>query len=232
VKQWLTIYIDLAASNTIDGGVFVVSGRTAAYRSSVVCAPDFIENFTNETWFFGIGPLHADDDNCMTRWLVNKGWKIKFQHSADALMHTSLGVDGFRKYQCQCLRWVRTTWRSNSTSLFRDGKVWSTQPWCVYAVYFSSFFNFALFTDAALVVLGYLSFKEMGIRNAVGMTLLVGWILGSKLVKILPHFSRNPGDVLYFPVYVLFGYYHSFIKLWALFTVHSLSWGSRPNVVA
>ena len=58
-------------------------------------------------------------------------------------------------------------------------------------------------------------------------TLLITWILGSKLVKPWPHFRRHPRDWRYLPGYIAFGYLHSLLKLWALLTVWDGSWGSR-----
>lgn len=76
---------EIAASNHIDGGVFCVSGRTSAHRTAILQDPDFIDGFLNEYTFFGlVGPLNADDDNFVTRWMVNHGWKIRIQYSDGA----------------------------------------------------------------------------------------------------------------------------------------------------
>jgi hypothetical protein len=140
---------EIRATNGINNGVFVVSGRTSAHRSEILKDPEFITGFTNERFFFGLfGPLNADDDNFITRWDVRHGWKVKIQYCPDAMIETTLGT--YPKFLSQCLRWVRTTWRSNSATLFTDRTVWYTQPWCVYAVYWTSFVNFALFYDGAL----------------------------------------------------------------------------------
>ena len=134
-------------------------------------------------------------------------------------MHTTLGEDGFQRYICQTLRWARTTWRSNSTSFFRERVVWRSQPWYVYGVYFWSFVNFALIMDLTLMGLGKRLFGAKGLR------ILGLWILQSKSIKLVPHFIRNPGDIAYFPIYVAFAYFHSILKLWALLTIHNSDWG-------
>jgi len=41
---------------------------------------------------------------------------------------------------------------------------------------------------------------------------------------------RNSWDVLLVPFYIGFGYYHSWIKLKAMFTWWDTSWGSREEV--
>lgn len=223
---------DCAATSHIDGGVFVISGRTSAHRTEILRAPEFIYGFLHEYCFFGlVGPLHVDDDNFITRWMVKHGWKIAFQHAPGACMETTLGE--YPKFLVQCLRWVRTTWRSNCTSLFIDRTVWRTQPWCVYAVYFSSFLNFALFYDCALFSTVWLATNQTGekfIETRTAMILLGLWIFCSKIVKPFPLFWRNPRDLTYLPGYLLFGYYHSLIKLYALCTFYVTAWGSRPGV--
>jgi hypothetical protein len=215
---------ELTATNAIDGGVFVVSGRTSVLRTEILQDPAFLEGFINEMFCFGkLGPLNADDDNFITRWLVSHGWKIKFQNTKDATIETTLGESP--KLFSQIRRWARTTWRSNSASLFIDGTVWSVQPWCVYAVYITSFVNFALFYDAALLYSLY-NTTSFG-HNSTAMYILCAWIFASKMVKLIPHFIRCPFDILMIPAYILFAYAHSFIKLYALFTFWKITWGGR-----
>jgi hypothetical protein len=214
---------ELAATNAIDGSVFVLSGRTSAHRTAILQDPEFLQGFANEMFFFGkFGPIAADDDNFITRWEVKKGWDIKFQYCADATIETDLGEP--HKFVSQCMRWVRTTWRSNSCSLFTDRTVWRRQPWGVYAIYISSFFNFALFFDGALM---YTLSKTTFGQSKNALCLMAAWIVLSKMIKLIPHFRRNPADLLLIPVYLAFAYLHSLMKLWALFTFWNIQWSGR-----
>ncbi|KAI1494541.1 nucleotide-diphospho-sugar transferase [Biscogniauxia mediterranea] len=213
---------EIRATNALDGGVFVVSGRTSLWRTSILQDPAFLDGFTHEMFLNGtMGPLNADDDNFLTRWIVKHGWDIKIQSSEDAVIETTLGE--YPRFLSQCLRWARTTWRSNSCSLFTDGTVWERQPWCVYAVYLSSFVNFALFYDAALLYTLY-HHTTFGHHSLAYMAAFILW---TKTVKLLPHFWRCPGDVLFFPGYLLFAYYHSLLKLYALATFYETAWSGR-----
>ncbi|KAI9373595.1 glycosyltransferase like family 2-domain-containing protein [Aspergillus egyptiacus] len=215
---------EIRATNALDGGVFVVSGRTSAHRSSILTDPNFLHAFTNERFFFGkFGPLNADDDNFITRWNVTNGHKIKIQYSPDARIETTLGT--YPKFLSQCLRWVRTTWRSNSAALFTDRTVWYRQPWCVYAVYVSSFVNFALFYDAALIYT--LLRSDLARDTPYALTYLVLWIFVSKMVKLTPYFLREPQDLLMLPGYFVFAYFHSLVKLYAGLTFWNTNWGGR-----
>ena len=219
---------EVAASSTIDGGVFVISGRTSAHRTSILKEQAFTDGFVNEMLSFGpfgsVGPLNADDDNFITRWMVQSGWKISFQYSEEACIETTLGQ--FHKFIFQCNRWARTTWRSNYRSL-RSMQTWRLQPWCIYAVYLTSFSNFALVWDPALI--GTLCMvKDPPLGKKCAITSLCLWIFYSKLIKTWLHFRRYPRDLVYLPGYILFAYVHSAIKFWALLTCWDIQWGSRP----
>ena len=219
---------DIAATTSIDGGVFCLSGRTSAIRTSILKEEEFIEGFGNEMIFNRWGPLNVDDDNFITRYLVRNGWDIKFQMQEQATMETTVGV--YPTFLLQCLRWARSTWRSNSASLFTDRTVWYRQPWSVYGIYLTSFVNFALFYDATLIFsLRRTSFAE---KNDLSTLFLVFWIFMSKTIKLIPHFARCPRDVVYFPGYIAFAYFHSFLKLYAGLTFYVTTWGSRPPDIA
>lgn len=111
---------DIAACNYIDGGLPCLSGRTVAYRTKILQNDGFQHDFMNETW--GTCILNADDDNFLTRWMVNHGWKIWIQFSKECEVQTTL--EDNPKFLKQCLRWVRSNWRSNIKSLFVERTVW------------------------------------------------------------------------------------------------------------
>jgi cellulose synthase/poly-beta-1,6-N-acetylglucosamine synthase-like glycosyltransferase len=219
---------EIRATNTIDGGVFVVSGRTCAIRTEILGHPEFVPGFVNERFFLGLfGPLNADDDNYNTRFAVRHGWKIKIQYTEDAVMETDLGVEKplVTKFLAQCRRWSRTTWRSNLCSLITDRSVWASQPYCVYAVYLTSLTNFAAIVDPLLVYLLTQSAVYHNIRYTLPALLV--WILFTKTVKVFDYFRRHPRDIPLFPAHLLFAYFHSLIKLWALLTFWDLTWSGR-----
>ncbi|EFX02320.1 capsule polysaccharide synthase [Grosmannia clavigera kw1407] len=203
---------EIRSTNAVDGGVFVVSGRTCLVRSEVVVGTDFVEKYTNDYCFFGlIGPLGADDDNFLTRWCVAHGWKIRIQYCPETLVTTTLGSSF--KFAGGLRRWVRTTWRSNAISLVHV-HVWRAQPWCVYAVYLTSFTNFALFYDIALIyALARSGFVDGHSCGAFAFVPVVFWMVLFKMVKPFAYFWRHPEDVILIPAYFLFTWAHSFIKL-------------------
>ncbi|GAB1309839.1 Capsule polysaccharide synthase Cps1 [Madurella fahalii] len=218
---------EIRATNALDGGVFVVSGRTCAIRTEILQHPDFLPGYAHEKFLFGLlGPIGPDDDNYNTRFVVRHGWKIKIQYTDEAEMETVLGVEGMvhQKFLGQCRRWARTTWRSNLCSLITDRSVWAYQPYCVYAVYLTSLTNFAIVVDPLLIYLftnsrAYVSFWSLG--------WLASWILFTKITKVFAYFWRHPQDLWLFPAYLLFAYFHSFIKFWALLTFWNCEWSGR-----
>ena len=176
---------------------------------------EFFREFLNERFVLQeVGHLNTDEDNFITRWYVSHGWKIKIQDCPDAVVEISL--DAYPKFLPECLRWSRTFWRGNLASLLGDRPVWYRQPWCLYAVHISSFFNFALFYDAALLYTFYRTTLCVDLPGT--MTFLHVLIYGAKLVKIDSHFIRHPENLIYIIAYIAFSWIHSVIKLYALLT--------------
>lgn len=219
---------ECTASYNLDGGVFVISGRTALVLTSIIHGPDYRHDFLNETWFFGsVGPLKVDDDNFTTRHMVNRGFRTVFHAAPQATIETTLGTisaGGVTKFRGQLIRWVRTTWRSNSTSLFADRISYRKHPWTTYAMFFSSFVNFALFYDGALF------FTLHGAGLWQHWRVLSAFVLGSKLIKPMAHLRKEPRDVFFLPFGLLFGYVHSGFKLWAMLTAGNIGWTGRQGI--
>ena len=114
---------DCAACNYVDGGLPCLSGRTVAYRSEIIKDPGFIKGFTYESWgLIKQPPLNTDDDNFITRWLCSHGHRVAFQYHRNAEVLTTLENDS--KFLKQCVRWSRSNWRSNVTSMFVERYVW------------------------------------------------------------------------------------------------------------
>ncbi|KAI4222746.1 MAG: hypothetical protein L6R36_005925 [Xanthoria steineri] len=218
---------DCASCMFIDGGLPCLSGRTVAYRTSILRDESFTYQFTHEEWL-GQYQLNADDDNFITRWLISHGKKISYQHHKQAEVLTTL--EDNPKFLKQCLRWSRSNWRSNITSMFCDGHIWRCQPWSAYAVYLTTVSHWAVLWDFLLI---YLYFDMAGSwpreSQELGLVVLVGWIFLSKFLKLLGHYIRHPIDFLLLPVSILFGYFHGLIKGYAMLSLNVTAWGSREG---
>lgn len=112
---------DCAACMYMDGGLPCLSGRTVAYRTNIIRDEAFIYGFAHEEWL-GRYQLNADDDNFITRWLVSHKKQIWYQYHKEAEVQTTL--ENNRKFLKQCLRWSRSNWRSNITSMFYERHIW------------------------------------------------------------------------------------------------------------
>lgn len=51
----------------------------------------------------------------------------------------------------------------------------------------------------------------------------------TKVVKLVGLFRKNPSDIVYLPVSILFGYFHGLIKLYALFTLKHVSYTTNSS---
>ena len=221
---------DCAACSYMDGGLPCLSGRTVAYRTKILSDTAFTDGFTHEEWNSEY-QLNADDDNFITRWLVSHGHRIAFQYHREAEVETTL--EDNPKFLKQCLRWSRSNWRSNITSMFIERHIWRLargahtmsepgkltknrqQPWSTYAVHLTTLTHWALLWDVGLL---YYCPKESWVFWPV-----VALIATSKWIKFVGHFLRHPVDVLLLPVLVVFGYLHGLIKLYAACTLHVVS---------
>ena len=55
------------------------------------------------------------------------------------------------------------------------------------------------------------------------MSIFASWMVLSKFIKLLGHYIRYPIDFLFLPFSILFGYFHGFIKLYAMLTLNVVS---------
>ncbi|CAG8955685.1 hypothetical protein HYFRA_00010948 [Hymenoscyphus fraxineus] len=217
---------EISATHGIDGGTSCMSGRTCAFRSEILQSPLFLEGFKTERW--GKFQLNADDDNFVTRWLVSNQWKTWIQYNKECEIETTL--ENNIKFLYQCSRWARSNWRSNYTSLVTEKHVWKQQKWSTYALHIATFTSLSFAFDPLII---FLAFKATANwtpeQQYYAILAQLVWMAISKVVKLVGLFVRQPFDLIYLPVSVIFGYFHGLIKLYALFTLRQTSWGSRAD---
>ncbi|KAI9773379.1 MAG: hypothetical protein M1840_007594 [Geoglossum simile] len=218
---------EISATTHLDGGVSCLSGRTAAYRTHILQDPEFTYGFTHEYWL-GKYQLNTDDDNFITRYMVSHGWKTYVQYCHEAELQTTL--ESNPRYLKQCLRWSRSNWRSNLTSMFYERHIWRQQPWCAYALHLATLSPPAAIGDGLLVfllIMATQNWDAQSQRHALIVLLL--WMFTSKFVKLLGHFIRYPQDVILLPFSIIFGYLHGLIKVYAFFSLNVTTWGTRDG---
>lgn len=85
--------------------------------------------------------------------------------------------------------------------------------------------QWALICDCMLVYLYSQGSTEWDSNlRLLGFSLLMGWMLMSKFIKLMGHYIRYPGDLLLLPVSISFGYFHSLIiKVYAMLSLNVVS---------
>lgn len=225
--------IEVAASTHIDGGVCCLSGRTAAYRTLILKDPAFQYGFTNDLWLKKY-PLNSGDDKYLTRWMVSHGWNTFVQVAPEAELSSTFKDNwNFLK---QVLRWTRNTWRSDFRSLFTERHIWRRHPYVAFTMLDKMFNPFTLLSGPLLVAV----FSSQQARNAgetntplPGWNIAISyitWLLLTRAIKLLPHFFKRPRDIIWVPAWLVFNYYFAVMKLYALFTLHEVGWGTRAGV--
>lgn len=210
-------------TNAVDGSISTLSGRSAAYRTHILATDEFEYKFTHDTWLGR--PLNSDDDKFLTRYLYSHGWKIALQTSV--VLETSLETNW--TYLNQCLRWARAHWRGNFTVMTNE-TYWRSlkYAWGTYVIYFGQFQTPSLLVDGCLV---YLLCKALADSSPAFRSWCLGlfaaWLLFTKVVKLISHFTRHPSDLVFLPCMILFSYFHGFLNMYAVCTMTQTKWGSQ-----
>ena len=213
------------STNAIDGSISTLSGRTAAYRTEILKNDDFFHYFTHDSWRGR--PLNSDDDKCLTRYVYKNGWRIAIQSDPNAIIETTLEEDS--KYISQCLRWARAHWRGNLI-VMENESYWRSWKYCwgLYVIYWGQFQTPALLVDGSLFALLYLALIESRPEHRIlAFSLLGSWIFFTKIMKLIPHFIRHPGDLKFIPISIAFSYLHGMINVYAAYTLTHTHWGSQ-----
>ncbi|BGP17214.1 hypothetical protein JCM10213v2_005230 [Rhodosporidiobolus nylandii] len=232
----------------LDGGVPCLSGRTAAYRTMILKDPAFLWGFTNDFWR-GRYHLNSGDDKFLTRWLVSHGWRTYIQVCAGAELKSTMKADW--TFLKQVLRWTRNTWRSDLRRIFMERHVWRRHPYIAYTM-IDKFLNpITLLAGPALVI--YLCARSAkgealpAFLDPTGSStsssgevyvlptwnILVSWFIWltvTRTLKLATHLVKRPQDIIYVPVWAVFGYCFSIVKIYALLTLHEVGWGTRAGV--
>jgi cellulose synthase/poly-beta-1,6-N-acetylglucosamine synthase-like glycosyltransferase len=217
--------IEIAASCHIDNGICCLSGRTAAYRTCILKDPAFMHGFTNDFWL-GKYPLNSGDDKFLTRWMVSHGWKMWAQVCNEAELLSTF-KDNWR-FLKQVLRWTRNTWRSDFRSLFTERFIWTRHPYTAFSMIDKFFSPFTLLSGP--VTITYACVKGYPLPIWVIVISYLVWLMITRALKLIPHWLQRPQDIIHIPAWILFSYYFVIMKIYALFTLHVVAWGTRAGV--
>lgn len=218
VADWLVDlrYLDYVPAMGAAGAVPCLSGRTAAYRRSVVMP--VLEHLENE-FFLGRRCI-AGDDGRLTWLVLASGYKTVHQSSARAL---SMFPDTMKPFVKQRLRWSRNSYRCYLTAL---AKGWL---WRVPFVTQITVLQILLTPITMGVTIGYLLFSRLS-WEWIPIVLAVLWMLTSRGVRGISHLRRHPSRLLMLPVVAAIVILVALpIKFYAFLTMNKQGWLTRSK---
>ena len=196
------------------GGVSCLSGRTVAYRRSVLL--EVLPDLTNET-FFG-RPCISGDDGRLTWLVLNKGYQTTYQQNAVAW---TMMPDTARGFFMQRIRWSRNAWRCYLRAI---GRGW--------------LFHQPLITRVS-VLQGLLAPFSLSIGFVfVGLTLARGdllatavwlvWITTGRGIRAVDHLRQTPRDFVLLPfMTALILFAMTVVRFYTVFTMNRQAWITR-----
>jgi hyaluronan synthase len=216
IADWMVNlrYYDYVPAMGRKGGVICVSGRTAAYRRSVILP--VLDNLENE--FFLGRRCVAGDDGRLTWLVLASGYRTVHQRSARAM---SMFPDTLRAFCKQRVRWGRNSYRTYLTAL------WKGWLWRVPFVSKVMVLQILLTPLTMGLALTYLIYYRISV-NTHGLILGAVWLLSGRAIRSYSHLRRHPQELLLLPLYALVVVFISLpIKAYALVTMNKQGWLTR-----
>jgi cellulose synthase/poly-beta-1,6-N-acetylglucosamine synthase-like glycosyltransferase len=218
IADWLVNlrYYDYVPAMSRKGGVICLSGRTAAYRRSVILP--VVKNLEDE-FFLGRRCI-AGDDGRMTWLTIASGYKTVHQSNARAL---SMFPDSLRAFMRQRIRWSRNSYRCYLTALWK-GWLWRTSMISRITV-----LQILLTPVTMGLTIGYLVLNRLDGSTRAYIFAAI-WLLVGRGIRGYSHLRRHPGEILLLPVTALIVVCISLpIKLYAFLTMNKQGWLTRSE---
>lgn len=219
VADWI---IDLRYSDYVPamgryGGVLCASGRTSAYRTSVL-QPQ-VHDLEHEI-FLGRECI-AGDDGRMTWLVLSKGFRVTHQDNARAL---SMFPDTFRAFVKQRVRWSRNSYRCYLTAIARG--------W-VFKIPFISqltLMQILLTPVTMFIAVLYIGLSVRSEHPAAALSIALLWLIVGRGIRGISHLWRRPGDLVLLPLVAAVTILVALpIKAYALVTMNVQGWLTRSD---
>jgi len=217
VADWIIDlrYHDYAPAMGRYGGVICASGRTAAYRFSVI--RDRIEDLEHEV-FLGRECV-AGDDGRLTWIVLSQGFRVAHQDSARAL---SMFPDTFRAFVKQRVRWSRNSYRCYLTAVARG---WIFKVPLISQVTVMQILLTPITMGTAVLFIAVAA-RSSDPATAIGLAAL--WFVVGRGIRGLSHLHRRPEDLWLLPLVSLVVVLVAWpIKTYAFFTMNKQGWLTR-----
>jgi cellulose synthase/poly-beta-1,6-N-acetylglucosamine synthase-like glycosyltransferase len=216
VADWMidVRYLDYVRAQSRAGAVACLSGRTAAYRRSVVVP--VLEHLEDE--FFLGRRCVAGDDGRLTWLVLGSGYKTVYQSTARAL---SMFPDTGRAFVKQRLRWSRNSYRCYFTAMWK-GWLWRQPFICQLSVLQ------IIFTPLTMgFAMTYLGIWVLHPQLYVAV-IAVGWLLAGRTLRGISHLSRKPADIWLLPLVAVMTIIVALpVKTYAFATMNTHGWLTR-----
>jgi hyaluronan synthase len=209
-------YLDFVPSMSRRGAINCLSGRTAAYRRSVVMP--LLDDLVHEE-FWGTQCVGGDDGR-LTSLVLKAGYKTVYQGNARAYTVFPDNLEGFVN---QRIRWSRNSYRCNLRAM-AEGWVWR-KPWILpLSMLHTMIGPFSLWVSFSyLLVTAFLG-------DWVFFWALLVWSIAGRSIKGISHLRRAPRDVLLLPLIPWISILLlSPIKAYALVTLNKQAWLTRGD---
>jgi cellulose synthase/poly-beta-1,6-N-acetylglucosamine synthase-like glycosyltransferase len=218
IADWLVNlrYYDYVPAMSRKGGVICLSGRTAAYRRSVILP---VVRHLEDEFFLGRRCISGDDGR-MTWLTISSGYKTVHQSNARAI---SMFPDSFAAFVRQRVRWSRNSYRCYITALWK-GWLWRTSMISRFTVLQ------ILVTPLTMgLTLGYLVLVRLNGTPSSYIFAAI-WLLGGRGIRAISHLRRHPAEILLLPLTALVVIMISLpIKLYAFVTMNKQGWLTRTT---
>jgi cellulose synthase/poly-beta-1,6-N-acetylglucosamine synthase-like glycosyltransferase len=216
VADWMidVRYLDYVRAQSRAGAVACLSGRTAAYRRSVMLP--VLEHLEDE---FFLGRRCVSGDDGRLTWLVlASGYKTVYQSTARAL---SMFPDKGRAFFKQRLRWSRNSYRTYLTAIWK-GWLWRQPFICQLSV-----LQIMLTPVTMGFAVTYLGFWVVHPQRVVAIA-AVGWLLVGRCLRGISHLRQRPSDIWLLPLVAVLTIVVALpIKTYAFFTMNVQGWLTR-----
>ncbi|MGH3811171.1 MAG: glycosyltransferase [Pseudonocardiaceae bacterium] len=217
VADWIidNRYLDYVPATGRAGAVVCVSGRTAAYRRSVVLK--VLPHLEHE-FFLGRRCI-AGDDGRLTWLVLASGFQTVHQSSARAL---SMFPATFRAFCKQRIRWSRNSYRCYLTAL------WKGWLWRVPAISQLTVFQILLTPVTMGATIYYVIVAALYPRVTTALALALIWLFLSRAIRSVSHLRRRPADLWLLPLVATVIILVALpIKTYAFLTMNKQGWLTR-----
>jgi hyaluronan synthase len=216
IADWMidVRYLDYVRAQSRAGAVACLSGRTVAYRRTVVLP--VLENVEDE---FFLGKRCVSGDDGRLTWLVlASGYKTVYQSTARAM---SMFPDKGRAFFKQRLRWSRNSYRTYLTAIWK-GWLWR-QPFICQLSVLQILLTPVTMGFAVTYLFAWVLHPQLLVAVAA-----VGWLLLGRGVRGISHLRERPSDIWLLPLVAVLTITIALpVKSYALLTMNTHGWLTR-----